>query len=119
MADPDTDPNADKDPDARLDALESRIRNMRAASPENRGSGPGDGAAQGRGLGLALRASVDIVSALAVGTGVGWLLDEWLGTRPWLMLVFIILGGCAGMLNVYRVAKGYGYAAGYHPPDKK
>lgn len=64
-------------------------------------------------LGLALRVGVELVSALAVGFGIGWLLDQWLETRPWLMLVFILLGGAAGILNVYRMARGFGYAAGY------
>ena len=64
-------------------------------------------------LGLAFRVSVELVSALAVGFGIGWLLDYWFETRPWLMLVFILLGGAAGILNVYRMARGFGYAAGY------
>lgn len=64
-------------------------------------------------LGLAFRVTVEVVSALAVGLGIGWLLDEWLGTRPWLMLVFLLLGGLAGMLNVYRLAAGFGYSVGY------
>lgn len=64
-------------------------------------------------LGLAFRVAVELVSALAVGFGIGWLLDRWLETRPWLMLVFILLGGAAGILNVYRMARGFGYAAGY------
>ncbi len=64
-------------------------------------------------LGLAFRVSVELVSALAVGLAIGWVLDEWLGTRPWVMLVFLILGGAAGILNVYRMASGFGYAVGY------
>ena len=44
---------------------------------------------------------------------IGWLADEYFGTRPWLMLVFIVLGAAAGMLNVYRVASNLGYAVGY------
>ncbi|NQV43830.1 MAG: AtpZ/AtpI family protein [Rhodospirillales bacterium] len=67
----------------------------------------------GNALGLAFRVSVELVSALAVGLGIGWLLDEWLDTRPWLMLVFLLIGGAAGILNVYRMAKGMGYADGY------
>lgn len=54
--------------------------------------------------GLAFRVTVELVSALAVGLGIGWVLDQWLGTRPWLMGLFILLGGAAGMLNVYRLA---------------
>ena len=64
-------------------------------------------------LGLAFRVSVEIVSAVAVGTLIGLLVDSWLGTRPWLMLLCIFLGGAAGILNVYRVASGFGYAVGY------
>ena len=67
----------------------------------------------GNALGVAFRVSVELVSALAVGLVIGWLLDQWLETRPWLMLVFLLLGGAAGILNVYRMAKGMGYADGY------
>ena len=69
-------------------------------------------------LGLAFRVSVELVSALAVGLAIGWGLDELLGTRPWVMLVFLILGGAAGILNVYRMASGYGYAVGYQKRDE-
>ena len=66
-----------------------------------------------RPLGLAFRVSVEIVSAVAIGTLIGFLMDNWLGTRPWLMLFCIVLGGGAGILNVYRIASGFGYAVGY------
>ena len=57
-------------------------------------------------LGLAMRVSVVVVSALAVGFAIGWSLDKWLDTGPWFMLVFLLIGGAAGMLNVYRMASG-------------
>ena len=53
--------------------------------------------------GIGLRAGVEVVSALVVGIGIGWLLDDWLGTWPWLFLVFFVLGSVAGVLNVYRL----------------
>ena len=53
--------------------------------------------------GIGLRAGVEVVSALAVGIGIGALLDRWLGTWPWLFLVFFVLGSVAGVLNVYRL----------------
>ena len=53
--------------------------------------------------GIGLRAGVEVVSALVVGIGIGWLLDRWLGTWPWLFLVFFVLGSVAGVLNVYRL----------------
>ena len=53
--------------------------------------------------GIGLRAGVEVVSALVVGIGIGWLLDRWLGTWPWLFLVFFVLGSVAGVLNGYRL----------------
>ena len=53
--------------------------------------------------GFGLRAGVEVVSALVVGIGIGWVLDRWLGTWPWLFLVFFVLGSVAGVLNVYRL----------------
>ena len=49
-----------------------------------------------------------MAAALAVGGGIGWLLDEWLGTRPWLFVVFIFVGIAAGILNAFRAAERLG-----------
>lgn len=65
------------------------------------------------GAGPAFRMATDLVAALVVGVGIGLLLDYWLGTKPWFFIVFFLLGAAAGMLNVFKVASGYGYAAGY------
>jgi ATP synthase protein I len=53
--------------------------------------------------GIGFRAGVELVSALVVGVGIGWLLDRWLGTWPWLFLLFFVIGSAAGMMNVYRL----------------
>lgn len=68
-------------------------------------------------LGLAFRVSVELVSAVAVGLAIGWALDEWLGTRPWVMVAFIVLGFAAGVMNVYRLASGMSNTAGYRQKD--
>ena len=60
---------------------------------------------------------MELVSALIVGVGIGLLLDYWLGTRPWFLLVFFLLGSAAGILNVFRVMKRMGGAVGYHPAE--
>jgi ATP synthase protein I len=52
---------------------------------------------------IGLRAGVEVVSALIAGAGLGYLLDWWLGSFPWLFLVFFVVGGAAGVLNVYRL----------------
>jgi ATP synthase protein I len=53
--------------------------------------------------GIGFRAGVEVVSALIVGILIGYLLDRWLGTWPWLFLVFFVVGSAAGILNVYRL----------------
>ncbi|WNJ99273.1 AtpZ/AtpI family protein [Thalassospiraceae bacterium LMO-JJ14] len=68
-------------------------------------------------LGLAFRVSVELVSAVAVGLAIGWVLDEWLDTRPWVMVVFIILGFAAGVMNVYRMASGMSNTMGYREKE--
>jgi ATP synthase protein I len=66
-------------------------------------------------MGIGFRIGVDVAAALAVGIGIGYLLDSWLGTKPWLLVVFFFLGAGAGILNVYRAVMGMGYAVGYRP----
>ena len=55
--------------------------------------------------GFAFRIGIELVAALMVGAGLGWLLDRWLGTGPFLFLLFFFLGAAAGILNVFRAAK--------------
>lgn len=54
-------------------------------------------------MGIGVRVGVELVSALAVSVAIGWGLDQWLGTRPWLMGLFVVLGGAAGIANVWRL----------------
>lgn len=72
------------------------------------------------GITLALRIGVELVAALIVGAAIGIGLDRWLGTTPWLLVVFIVLGAAAGILNVVRVMTGMGGAVGYRRgPDAR
>ena len=54
-------------------------------------------------LGLGLRVGIELVSALVVAVAIGYGLDALFGTRPILMAVFVLLGGAAGVLNVWRL----------------
>jgi len=54
-------------------------------------------------MGMGLRVGVELVSALAVAVAIGWYLDKWLGTRPFLLMLFVVLGGAAGVANVWRL----------------
>ena len=55
-------------------------------------------------FGQAFKMSTELVSAVAVGTIIGFILDKWFGTKPWLILIFFV-GVIAGIMNVVRTAK--------------
>lgn len=55
-----------------------------------------------QGLGMAMRVGVEMMVATLIGAVMGFALDKYLGTRPWLLLVGVLLGGAAGALTVYR-----------------
>jgi len=57
-------------------------------------------------MGNAFKLSTELVAAVAVGTIIGFILDNWFGTKPWLIIIFFFLGSAAGMLNVIKTAKG-------------
>jgi ATP synthase protein I len=54
-------------------------------------------------LGVGMRVGVELVSALVVAVAIGWGLDHWLHTLPLFLVLFVLLGGAAGVLNVWRV----------------
>ena len=56
-------------------------------------------------LGKALKISTELVASVAVGTTLGFILDNWFDTRPWLTISFFIIGVAAGILNVIKSAK--------------
>lgn len=88
----------------RLDDLEQRLQSA-GARPEQDDRETKTANQATSGVGAALRISIDLVVAIAVGTGIGWFLDGWLNTRPWLMLVFFVFGAAAGFRNVFRTAQ--------------
>lgn len=54
-------------------------------------------------LSVGLRVGVELASALAVAFAIGYGLDKWFGTTPLFIVVFVLLGGAAGVLNVWRM----------------
>ena len=56
-------------------------------------------------LGNAFKLGTELVAAVIVGTIIGFILDNWFGTKPWLIIIFFFLGTAAGMLNVIKTAK--------------
>jgi len=56
-------------------------------------------------FGEAFKMSTELVAAVVVGTIIGFILDNWFGTKPWLILIFFFVGVIAGILNVIKSAK--------------
>ena len=56
-------------------------------------------------LGKALKISTELVAAVVVGSTIGFILDNWFDTKPWLTIVFFFMGATAGILNVIKSAK--------------
>ena len=56
-------------------------------------------------IGIAFKMSTEMVAAVVVGTIIGFILDNWFGTKPWLILIFFFVGVVAGILNVVKTAK--------------
>ena len=85
--------------------LGGRISKARHAAGLDKTAGEQDAdAAAGSALGVAWRISIEIVVALVGCTAIGWALDYWFGTKPWLMLIFLFLGGAVGIKNTVRTA---------------
>ena len=78
----------------RLEIAKSKIRKQILSDNENRGSF----------MGSAFKLGTELVAAVAVGTIIGFILDSWFDTKPWLIIIFFFLGAIAGMLNVIRTA---------------
>ena len=54
--------------------------------------------------GFAFKLGTEFVAAVAVGTIIGFILDNWFDTKPWLIIIFFFLGSVAGIMNVIRTA---------------
>ncbi len=110
MIEPRTDDEGVKEPpatgdearlSARLEALGDKIEARRAeiAPPAS------DADAFGRrGAAMGMRLTTEFVAGVLVGGAIGWFIDGWLGTSPWGLVAFLLLGFAAGVLNALRTA---------------
>ena len=78
----------------RLKIAKSKIKKQVLSDSEKRGSF----------MGNAFKLGTELVASVGVGTIIGFILDTWFGTKPWLIIIFFFLGAAAGILNVIRAA---------------
>jgi ATP synthase protein I len=89
---------------ARLQRLDEGLGHARDAAGGPSDSPDRDQAATASGYAKGFRLSSELVAGVVVGAGLGWLIDRWLGVSPWGLIVFLLLGFAAGVLNVMRSA---------------
>ena len=78
----------------RLKIAKSKIKKQVQSDSEKKGSF----------MGSAFKLGTELVAAVVVGTIIGFILDSWFDTKPWLIIIFFFLGTAAGILNVIRTA---------------
>ena len=78
----------------RLKIAKSKIEKNLQSDSEKKGSF----------MGSAFKLGTELVAAVAVGTIIGFILDNWFDTKPWLIIIFFFLGAVAGLINVIRTA---------------
>jgi len=78
----------------RLKIAKSKIKNQVQSDGEKKGSF----------MGSAFKLGTELVAAVVVGTIIGFILDNWFDTKPWLIIIFFFLGTAAGISNVIRTA---------------
>ena len=108
----------------RISELGGRLDKVKA-DQESAAQADLDAEMRGRGMAYGMRMAAELVAAVIVGGLIGYALDSWLGSKPWLFLLFFVLGFAAGVLNVVRsyermqkeIAARTGGRIGHSVPD--
>jgi len=111
-ADEGEDGSRDKSPDeaalsARLGSLDQRLSNIRdnrKIEIDQSGNEQDTAQAKASAMALGLRLSSELVAGVLAGAALGWGFDRLLSTSPWGLIVFLLLGFVAGVMNVMRTA---------------
>ena len=108
---PDGTPRGDMSPQEKQ-AFERKLADLGKRLDQTATSKAGDktaddaaNAARSKAMGLGFSIAAQLVAGVLVGGAIGYFLDRWLGSTPWLMVVFLMLGFAAGIMNVIRTAR--------------
>ena len=94
-------PAGDNDFDRRRRALDAALA---ARRPEKQTKSMGTKSGGMSGYAAALKHSSEFIAGILVGAAIGWVIDRAIGTTPWGLIIFLLLGFCAGILSVLRSA---------------
>ncbi len=86
----------------KYDDLETRLKIAKSKLENNQIKTDGK---RGAFLGSAFKLGTELVAAVAVGSIIGFILDNWFGTKPLLIILFFLFGSAAGIYNVIKAAK--------------
>ena len=86
----------------KFDVLNARLKIAKEKANRNSST---NGKKNTLSLGVALKLSTEMVAAVLVGSIIGFILDNWFDSKPWLTIIFFFAGATAGILNVIRSAK--------------
>lgn len=101
----------DADLSQRLKRLETQIERKRPSAPPGHSTRPGPAAGPSP-LGQAMRLSTEFIAGVLAGGILGWMFDRYLGTKPWGLIVLLMLGFATGVYNVMRVSGALSKAPG-------
>jgi ATP synthase protein I len=96
--------------DQKLNDLQAQIDAMKAKTAPAKGDGT---TADSQAMSVGMRAGTELVGAIGGAALIGYGLDRWLGTKPWLLIVMLLLGIFTGFMNVWKTTQNVGSAVGY------
>tara|TARA_B100000700_G_scaffold306276_1_gene381258 strand:+ start:54 stop:365 length:312 start_codon:yes stop_codon:yes gene_type:complete len=70
-------------------------------------------------LNIYYRVGTELLAGLLIGAGMGWFIDKWINTTPLFLIIFFLLGGVAGIYNLWRVLTGKGLKMGFFNKKEK
>jgi ATP synthase protein I len=99
MAEDDSEEAPKLPPDARLESLDERLDRLQQAEARRDARKQGDAGNRAGRLVVS-----QLVGGPVGGAIVGWVLDQWLGTAPWLLLGLMFVGFAGGFISVMRIS---------------
>ena len=98
--------------DQKLKEMQAQIDALKAKTEPK----PDLPSAEAENMSVGMRAGTELIGAIVGAALIGYGLDQWLGTQPWLMIVMLILGVGAGFLNVWKPTQNTGSGTGPKKP---